>query len=94
MVERLPPKKLSITVALRKSVDVLTSVTEISIPSGKNPSREKIFANWCDLNENILEWGSEIIEIPYISCEDGNNIDTLLTLCLLVRIDKVELKNG
>lgn len=34
-------------------------------------SWEKIFANWCDLNENILEWGSEIIEIPYISCEDG-----------------------
>ena len=34
-------------------------------------SWEKIFANWCDLNENILEWGSEIVEIPYISCEDG-----------------------
>ena len=34
-------------------------------------SWEKIFCNWCDLNENILEWGSEIIEIPYISSVDG-----------------------
>lgn len=33
-------------------------------------SWEKIFCNWCDLNENILEWGSEIIEIPYISSID------------------------
>lgn len=34
-------------------------------------SWEKIFCNWCDLNENILEWGSEIVEIPYISSVDG-----------------------
>tara|TARA_B100002019_G_scaffold13539_1_gene10918 strand:- start:103 stop:441 length:339 start_codon:yes stop_codon:yes gene_type:complete len=27
--------------------------------------------NWCDRNENILEWGSEEIVIPYISPVDG-----------------------
>ncbi len=25
------------------------------------------FMNWCDLNENIIEWGSEEFFIPYIS---------------------------
>ena len=30
-------------------------------------SYEKIMANWLDLNNNILEWGSEIVEIPYDS---------------------------
>lgn len=34
-------------------------------------SWEKIFANWCDLNDNILEWGSEVIEIPYFSIIDN-----------------------
>ena len=28
------------------------------------------FMNWCDRNENILEWGSEEIAIPYISPVD------------------------
>jgi len=27
--------------------------------------------NWCDKNENILEWGSEEIAIPYISPVDN-----------------------
>ena len=26
---------------------------------------------WCDKNENVLEWGSEEIIIPYISPVDG-----------------------
>lgn len=34
-------------------------------------SYEKIMANWLDLNNNILEWGSEIVEIPYYSQIDG-----------------------
>lgn len=25
------------------------------------------FMNWCDQNESILEWGSEIVVVPYIS---------------------------
>lgn len=29
------------------------------------------FMNWCDKNENILEWGSEEIVIPYISPVDN-----------------------
>ena len=28
-------------------------------------SWERRFCNWCDINENILEWGSEEFWIPY-----------------------------
>ena len=28
-------------------------------------SWEKTFCNWCDMNENIIEWGSEEFWIPY-----------------------------
>ena len=34
-------------------------------------SWELILANWLDLNNNILEWGSEIVEIPYYSSIDN-----------------------
>ena len=30
-------------------------------------SWERKFCRWCDLNENILQWGSEEFHIPYIS---------------------------
>jgi hypothetical protein len=33
-------------------------------------SWERKFCRWCDLNENILEWGSEEFYIPYISPVD------------------------
>ena len=33
-------------------------------------SWERKFCRWCDLNENILEWGSEEFFIPYISPVD------------------------
>lgn len=36
-------------------------------------SWEKIFSNYMDLNENVIEWGSEIIEIPYYSAIDNKN---------------------
>lgn len=29
------------------------------------------FMKWCDLNDNILEWGSEEIAVPYRSPLDG-----------------------
>jgi hypothetical protein len=29
------------------------------------------FMKWCDLNSSIIEWGSEIVVIPYISPLDG-----------------------
>ena len=32
---------------------------------------ERKFMVWCDKNENVLEWGSEEIIIPYISPVDG-----------------------
>ena len=34
-------------------------------------SWERKFCRWCDLNENILAWGSEEFCIPYISPIDG-----------------------
>jgi hypothetical protein len=34
-------------------------------------SWERRFCRWCDLNENILEWGSEEFFIPYYSPLDG-----------------------
>jgi hypothetical protein len=32
---------------------------------------ERKFMMWCDKNENVLEWGSEEIVIPYISPVDN-----------------------
>ena len=32
---------------------------------------ERKFMQWCDKNENVLEWGSEEIIIPYISPVDN-----------------------
>lgn len=34
-------------------------------------SWEMKFANFCDIEENVLGWGSEVVEIPYISSLDG-----------------------
>ena len=34
-------------------------------------SYELKFMNWCDINDNILEWGSEELSIPYRSPVDG-----------------------
>lgn len=33
-------------------------------------SLELKFMRWCDLNQNVLEWGSEEVVIPYISPKD------------------------
>jgi hypothetical protein len=34
-------------------------------------SWERKFCRWCDLNESVLEWGSEEFSIPYLSPLDG-----------------------
>ena len=34
-------------------------------------SWERKFCRWCDLNESILEWGSEEFWIPYLSPVDN-----------------------
>lgn len=34
-------------------------------------SWERKFCRWCDLNENVLEWGSEEFWIPYVSPVDN-----------------------
>ena len=42
----------------------------INMRQGKPPyarsSWETRVFNWCDLNDNVLEWGSEVIKVPYI----------------------------
>lgn len=30
------------------------------------------FMKWCDTNDGVLEWGSEIVVIPYVSPVDNN----------------------
>ena len=34
-------------------------------------SCERKFCHWCDLNESIIEWGSEEFYIPYLSPVDN-----------------------
>ena len=34
-------------------------------------SWERKFCRWCDLNENIIQWGSEEFHIPYVSPKDN-----------------------
>ena len=34
-------------------------------------SWEKVFMSYCDKNDNIIEWGSEEVIIPYRSPLDG-----------------------
>jgi hypothetical protein len=34
-------------------------------------SYELRFMNWCDLNDNVLQWGSEEVVIPYVSPMDN-----------------------
>ena len=34
-------------------------------------SYELRFMKWCDYNDNVLQWGSEEIVIPYVSPADG-----------------------
>ena len=34
-------------------------------------SWERKFCRWCDLNENVLQWGSEEFSIPYVSPIDN-----------------------
>lgn len=45
---------------------------------------EFLFNRWADLNENVLQWGSESIVIPYTSPKDGRThryyVDAVLVL--------------
>ena len=34
-------------------------------PFGRSSWEFRVF-NWLDLNENVIEWGSEVVKIPYI----------------------------
>lgn len=45
------------------------------LPNAKQPyyrsSWEHKMCSFCDSNPNILEWGSEVLEIPYVNVNDG-----------------------
>lgn len=44
-----------------------TGTTPIVYRSGL----ELLYCRWCDRNDNVVEWGSESIVVPYISPKDG-----------------------
>lgn len=48
-------------------------------------SWEMVFANFCDIEENVLQWGSEIVEIPYFSHIDGKSHRYITDFILVVR---------
>lgn len=56
------------------------------------------FSRWCDRNQNVIQWGSESVVIPYISPLDGKLhryfIDYVLSLKVKEEIKKyiVEVK--
>lgn len=37
-------------------------------------SYEERMFNWCDMNKNIVKWGSELIEIPYVYDYDPDKL--------------------
>ena len=48
-------------------------------------SWEMIVANFCDLEENVLQWGSEVVEIPYYSNIDGKSHRYITDFVLLTQ---------
>jgi len=48
-------------------------------------SWESIFANWCDIEDNVIEWGSECIEIPYFSQIDNRKHKYVTDFIVLTR---------
>ncbi|MCQ2210743.1 MAG: hypothetical protein MJZ34_10665 [Paludibacteraceae bacterium] len=54
-------------------------------PPTYRSSWEKKFMNFCDLNKNILRWGSETIRIPYYSPLDGKDHHYFTDFIMIVR---------
>lgn len=50
------------------------------------------FMKWCDLNHNILEWGSEEIAVPYRSPLDGRYHRYFVDFYIKVRNKSGEVK--
>ena len=49
---------------------------------------ERRFMVYCDTNDNIVKWGSEIVKIPYISPLDGRKHNYLVDF-IIETIDKI-----
>jgi hypothetical protein len=47
---------------------------------------------WCDLNDNILEWGSEEIVVPYVSPLDGRYHRYFVDFYVKVRTKSNQIK--
>lgn len=52
-----------------KCVNMNGSLGSVTVPTYRS-SWELKFMNFCDKFDSVLEWGSEVIKIPYISEED------------------------
>lgn len=48
-------------------------------------SWEQIMCNFCDIEVNVLSWGSEVVEIPYYSEIDGKTHRYILDFLIIVR---------
>ena len=55
-------------------------------------SWERRFCRWCDLNENVLEWGSEEFFIPYISPIDNRVHRYFPDFIIKIKQDTSEIK--
>lgn len=55
-------------------------------------SYEIRFMKWCDLNDNVLQWGSEEIVIPYRSPVDGNFHRYFVDFFIKIRTKTGEVK--
>ena len=56
-----------------------------TLPITYRSSWEQILCNFCDMQVNILSWGSEVVEIPYYSQIDNKNHRYILDFLIILR---------
>jgi hypothetical protein len=55
-------------------------------------SWERKFCHWCDLNESIIEWGSEEFYIPYLSPVDNRVHKYYIHECMTYEVNQAKWK--
>lgn len=63
-----------------------------TLPITYRSSWEQILCNFCDMQVNILSWGSEVVEIPYYSEIDGKTHRYILDFLIILRNKNGEIK--
>jgi hypothetical protein len=63
-----------------------------TLPITYRSSWEQIMCNFCDLEVNVLAWGSEVVEISYYSEIDQKTHRYVLDFLIILRNKKGELK--